>query len=174
MRKKSKPIVALIILVTGLFGLTATAQSPYRTLNGNDSFPLRKTPVYFEVNLLLNPVYVIQTSSKFRLNGHRLPIPKAYRPQFYSTQPWQNAFSSIGEIADQANSLYGSFRLAFLENKSPFLHNIRLVVGATHEKMEADSPSVVDYRYKDGGTELTLMLEKNIVYKLSDRQYNNT
>lgn len=174
MRNKSTLIAALSILVIGLSGPTATAQSPNQTLNGNDTFPLRKTPVYFEVNLLLNPVYVIQVSSKFRLNGHRLPIPQTYRPKFYSTQPWQNAFSSVDEIADQANSLYGSFRLAFLEKKGAFFHNIRLVIGATHEKMEADSGAVVDYRYKDGGTEATVMLEKNIAYKLSDRQYKHT
>jgi hypothetical protein len=179
MRKKSNLAVALFILVTGLYGAATAAQSQLmprdQISNGDSLFPLRKTPVYFEVNLLLNPVYVIQASSKFRLNGHRLPFPKAYRPKFYSTQPWQNAFSSIGEIADQANSLYGSFYLAFLErSKTTFLHNIRLVVGATHEKMEADSPAVVDYRYKDGGTEATVMLEKNIAYKLSNRQYKET
>ena len=175
MRKKSTPIVALCLLVAGLYGIPATAQPLYQAPNGNDTFPLRKTPVYFEVNLLLNPVYIAQISSKYRLNGHRLPFAQAYRPKFYSTQPWQYAFSSVDEIADQANSLYGSFRLAFLErSKNNFVRNIRLVVGATHEKMEADSPAVVDYRYKDGGTEATVMLESNIAWRLSDRQYKYT
>lgn len=179
MRNKSTPIAALFLLVTGLYGIAATAQPhpilPGQTSNDDQPFPLRQTPVYFEVNLLLNPVYVAQVSSKFRLNGHRLPIPQAYRPKFYSTQPWQKAFSSIEEIQDQANSAYASIRLAFLENSSiPFLHHIRLVVGATHEKMQGDSAATVDYRYKDGGTEATVMLEKNITYRLSNRQYQST
>jgi hypothetical protein len=179
MQKKSRLIAPLFILVAGLCGITVTAQPhlilPDQTSNDYQPFPLRQTPAYFEVNLLLNPIYVAQVSSKFRLNGHRLPIPQAYRPKFYSTQPWQNAFSSIGEIADQANSAYGSFYLTFLENSAiPLFHHIRLVVGATHEKMESDSGSVVYYGYKDGGTEATVILEKNIAYRLSNRQYQST
>jgi len=78
---------------------------------------------------------------------------RAYAPRFYSTQPWQKAFSDIGEIADQANSAYGSFYLGFFERSAvPFLHHIRLVVGATHEKIEADS-GAIQYSYRDGGTE---------------------
>jgi hypothetical protein len=179
MRKKSTLIAVVFILVTGLCGITATGQPhpilPDQTSNDYQPFPLRQTPVYFEVNLLLNPVYIAQVSSKFRLNGHRLPIPQAYRPKFYSTQPWQNAFSSVDEIADQANSAYASIYMTFLENSAiPLLHHIRLVVGATHEKMESDSNQVVYYGYKDGGTEATVMLEKNIAYRLSNRQYQST
>ena len=179
MQKKSTPIAALFLLVTGLYGIAATAQPhltlPDQTSNDYQPFPLRQTPVYFEVNLLLNPIYVAQTSSKFRLNGHRLPIPIAYRPKFYSTQPWQKPFSSIEEIQDQANSAYASIYLTFLENSAiPLFHHIRLVVGATHEKMQGDSAAVVEYKYKDGGTEATVMLEKNIAYRLSNRQYQST
>ncbi len=160
------------------FHNTASGQThlvlPDQTSNDYQPFPLRQTPVYFEVNLLLNPVYVAQFSSSFRLNGKPLPIPKAYQPRFYSTQPWQNAFSSVEEIADQANTLYGSFYLTFLENSAiPLLHHIRLVLGATHEKLETDSTAVVNYGYWNGGTEATLMLEKNIAYRLSNRQYQS-
>jgi hypothetical protein len=178
MRKKSTLIAALFLLVAGLCGVSATGQShlilPDQTSNDYQPFPLRQTPFYFELNLLLNPIYVAQFSSHFRLNGHPLFIPKAYRPKFYSTQPWQNAFSSVEEIADQGNSLYGSFYLTFLENSAiPLLHHIRLVVGATHEKMESDS-GVVEYGYRNGATEATFMLEKNIAYRLSNRQYQTT
>jgi hypothetical protein len=64
--------------------------------------------------------------------------------------------------------------LTFLENSAiPLLHHIRLVVGATHEKMESDS-GVVEYGYRNGATEATFMLEKNIAYRLSNRQYQTT
>lgn len=179
MRNKSTPIAILLILTAGLCGVTATGQDhvvlPDQTSNDYQPFPLRQTPFYAEVNLLLNPVYVVQVSSKFRLNGHRLPIPVAYRPKFYSTQPWQKAFSSVEEIQDQANSAYGSIYMTFLENSAiPFLHHIRLVIGATHEKMQGDSSAEVEYGYKNGGTEATVMLEKNVAYRLSNRQYQST
>jgi len=135
------------------------------------TFPPRTSHFYAEVNLLLNPVYVWQFSGRYRLNGHKLAIPKVYAPRFYSTQPWQKAFSDVGEIADQANSAYGSFYLGFFEHSAaPFWHHIRLVVGATHEKLEADS-AAVQYSYRDGGTEATILLEKNMVFNLSARQY---
>lgn len=178
MSRCSRLVVVFIIVVMCACRNTGYGQShlilPDQTSNDYQPFPLRQTPFYFEVNLLLNPVYVAQFSSKFRLNGRPLPIYKAYQPRFYSTQPWQNAFSSVEEIQDQANSLYGSFYLTFLENSAvPIFHHLRLVVGATHEKLQADSSSVVDYRYKDGGTEATVMLEKNVAYRLSNRQYQS-
>jgi hypothetical protein len=180
MRNKSSLIAPLTFLVVTLCELQAVGQPPVHAIepdqlsNDYQPFPLRQTPVYAEVNLLLNPVYVAQFSSHFRLNGHPLNIPVAYRPKFYSTQPWQKAFSSVEEIQDQANSAYASIYLTFLENSAvPFLHHIRLVVGATHEKMQSDSAQV-EYGYHDGGTEATFMLEKNVAYRLSNRQYQTT
>lgn len=126
---------------------------PDQLSNQYQPYPLGQAPVYFEVNLILQPMYVLQRSSRYRLNGEKLKIPRSFEPRFYSTQPFQKAFSSFGETADQANSAYASFYLTFLENSAvPLLHHIRPVAGATHEKMEADSP--VAYRYYDGGTSL--------------------
>ena len=185
MRKKSSLIALLVFLAGGLGVISAAGQvhtiQPDQISDVYQPFPLRQTPFYVEVNSMLNPVYIAQFSSKFRLNGHRLPILKAYRPKFYATQPFQSAFSNLGETADQANSLYGSFYLTFLENSAiPFFHHIRFVFGATHEKMEGDSSQpvntgkMVDYRYYDGGTEATFLLEKNITYRISTRQYQTT
>jgi hypothetical protein len=87
---------------------------PDQLSNDYQPYPLRQTPFYFELNLILQPVYIFQrSSSEYRLNGQPLNIPKSFLPRFYSTQPFQKAFSSIGETADQANSLYGSFYLTF-------------------------------------------------------------
>ena len=185
MRKESSLVAALVFLFAGLCAIPAAGQvhstQPDQISDIYQPFPLRQSPFYVEVNTMLNPVYIFQFSGKFRLDGHRLPIVKAYRPKFYATQPFQSAFSDLGETADQANSLYGSFYLTFLENSAiPFFHHIRFVFGATHEKLEGDSSQVVntskmvDYRYYDGGTEATFLLEKNIAYRLSTRQYQTT
>jgi hypothetical protein len=179
MRKKTVIIALVALFLSTLLGNDAAAQPrlvfPDQTVTQYQPYPLRQTPFYIELNLMLNPLYIAQTSSRFRLNGHRLPIPRAYRPKFYATQPFQSAFSDLGETADQANSIYGSVYLTFMENSAiPFFHHIRFVFGATHEKMEGDSSQLVDYRYFDGGTEATFMLEKNISYRLSTRQYQST
>lgn len=169
-------LLRLFLWLAAILGAIPAAAQVHPTLPDQISdeyqpFPLRQTPVSFELNLILQPVYLWQVSGNYRLNGQKLNIPKAYAPRFYSTQPFQKAFSSIGETADQANSLYASFYLTFLENSAiPFFHHIRLVVGATHEKMEGDT-TAVEYRYYDGGTEATVLLEKNFSYRLSDRQY---
>src|SRR5258708_4263871 len=152
MRKYSK-LITLLGIASWLYTTPAAGQPhpilPDQTSNDYQPFPLRQTPFYFEVNLILNPVYVLQFSGRYRLNGQKLNIPKAYNPRFYSTQPFQKAFSDIGETADQANSAYGSFYLTFLENSAiPLFHHIRLVVRATHEKLAGDS-NTVKYRYSD-------------------------
>jgi len=184
MPSKFNLIGAVIVAVLLVSGKPASGQSvglnPDQLLFDTSSFGLRTTPVYFEVDLLVNPVYIAQTSSSFHVNGHRLDIDKRYRPKFYGTQPFQRAFSSIDEIADQSNAAYASFSIPQFEKSThPFLHNIRFLFGATHEKLETDSNSEinsnqsdsVNYRYFDGGTEATIMLEKNIAIKLSKRQY---
>jgi hypothetical protein len=166
------PLLGVLLLWLSIAAVgQVLPHQPDQLSNDYQPYPLRQTPFCLELNLILQPVYVFQrSSSEYRLNGQPLNIPKSFLPRFYSTQPFQKAFSSIGETADQANSLYGSFYLTFLENSAvPFLHHIRLVVGATHEKLEADSP--VRYGYFDGGTEATFLLEKNIAYRLSIKQY---
>jgi hypothetical protein len=188
MRQRPTFIIPLFTLAAALCVIPAAGQQPPhlilpdQTSNYYQPFPLRQTPVYFEVDLLVNPVYIAQFNSKFRVNGQRLKIFKAYRPKFYGTQPFQKAFSSIGEIADQSNAAYASFYLTFLENSAiPFFHHIRLIAGALHEKLQTDSSNsingdtmnYVNYRYYDGGTEATFMLEKNIAYRLSTRQYQD-
>jgi hypothetical protein len=172
-------MASLFTLVVALSTMTAAGQSPApMPVVANpysDPYSYRETPVYVELNLMLNPVYIAQFSGKFRLDGHRLPILNAYRPKFYATQPFQNAFSDLGETADQANSIYSSWRLPFLDSSHhSFFHHIRFVFGATHEKMEGDSNQTVDYRYYDGGTEATFLLEKNISFNLSKLQYEKT
>lgn len=177
MKKYSRWLASLPGFALWLGAIPAAGQSTpalsERLYEVHQPFPPREIPFYAEVNLLLNPVYVWQFSGRYRLNGHKLDIPKVYAPRFYSTQPWQKAFSDVGEIADQANSAYGSIYLKFLEKSShPFLHHIRLVIGATHEKLEADS-GAVQYSYRDGGTEATIMLEKNVAWRLSTKQYQS-
>jgi hypothetical protein len=179
MQNKSRRIAPLFTLVFALSAMAAAGQAPAPVpmvaQTVKDPFTYSETPFYAELNLMLNPVYIAQFSGKFRLNGHRLPIPKADRPKFYATQPFQNAFSDLGETADQANSIYSSWRLAFLDRSDhSFFHHIRFVFGATHEKMEGDSNQIVDYRYFDGGTEATFLLEKNFSFKLSKHQYETT
>jgi hypothetical protein len=179
MRNKTLHLGPLLIIILWLSLSTVQAIGqvhptlPDQISDQYQPFPLRQTPFSVELNLILQPVYVAQFSSHYRLNGKELNIPKVYNPHFYSTQPFQTPFGSIGETADQANSLYGSFYLTFLEKSAiPLFHHVRFVFGATHEKLESDS-AAVNYRYADGGTEATLMLEKNIAYRLSNRQYQS-
>src|ERR1700760_66647 len=152
-----RKIVALLPTILALYmGIHCHAQDRPAPLNRTPTdsllYPLRKNWISFEVNLILQPVYLFQFGGYYHLNGKKLNIPKSYAPHFYSPRPFQQAFSSIGETADQANSAYASFYLPGFEKSSiPFLHHIRFVFGATHEKLDTDSTKV-GYRYYDGGT----------------------
>src|SRR6266702_4735278 len=113
----------------------------------------------FQWDLLLNPVYITQISSKFKLNGRRLDITPT--PRFYALLPGQNALLG-NTITDEAGCYYLSFRMPLLENSNiGFLHHTRLIVGITHDKLQTGS-SEVYYKYSNGGTEAIIMFDKNI------------
>jgi hypothetical protein len=54
-----------------------------------------------------------------------------------------------------------------LENSNiGLLHHTRLIIGITHDKLQTGSSDVY-YKYSNGGTEATVLLDKNISYNLS-------
>lgn len=131
---------------------------------------LRNQRWWFEVDLLLNPIYISQLSSKYSLNGHRLSVRPG--PRFYGVLPTQIAFSDFGETADQSNAIYFHCGPWFDKSALTFLHNTRFVFGVTHDKLETGSSSIY-YKFPDGGTELTVMLDKNIPDILPDLDFKS-
>lgn len=174
-------VPALSIVLLSSYWNVVTAQAPanapyyseatgYKTVNTEhyDSV-LMNQHWWVELDLLLNPLYVSQFSSQYILNGQRLPAKPV--PHFYALQPTQSLFSSIGEVLDQSNAIYVNFRAPWLErSKWAILHHTYIMVGITHDKLETGSQTVY-YKYNDGGTELTLMLNKNITHRLSDLDF---
>lgn len=110
-------------------------------------------------HLLMNPIYATQITSRYKLNG----VPKNIqpRPKFYALVPGQNAFLGSA-FTDEANNYYASFRMPWFErSRMALLHNVRLIFGFTHDKLQTNSDEEY-YKYGDGGTQVTLMLEKNL------------
>jgi hypothetical protein len=134
-----------------------------------------------EIETLLNPIYIFQHSSSYKLNNEIIPVTPT--PRFYSLQTGQNAFlgsspfsivSDLHQTFDQANSYFGSVKLWFWDSSDCHpLRDLRFVIGVTHDKLQTSS-SAVKYRYDNGGTELTLMLEKCLSKKLSDLDFGST
>ncbi|MES1159571.1 MAG: hypothetical protein ABUM51_02345 [Bacteroidota bacterium] len=125
--------------------------------------------IYGQWDLLMNPIYITQISGKYKLNGKPLNITP--RPQFYSLMPGQNGLLG-STITDEAGCYYFSFRMPWFEKSSiGFLHNTRLIFGFTHDKLQTGSDEVY-YKYTDGGTEATLMLDKNLTPNISALNYN--
>ncbi|HEV2478599.1 MAG TPA: hypothetical protein VGS79_03000 [Puia sp.] len=126
---------------------------------------------FFNWDILMNPIYFSQISGPFRLNG----VAKDYspRPKFYALVPGQNPL--IGSaITDEAGCYYASWRICFFDHlsKKNFFHNMRLITGITHDKLEAPASGTVFYKYTNGGTELTCMLDKNLSPSLTHFNYD--
>jgi len=126
--------------------------------------------VWIEVDAIMNPIYITQFSSHYTLNGRRLDV--GLLPRFYAVTPAQLPFGNLKDIFDQSNAAYANFRMLFLD-RSPFcwFHNTRLVVGVTHDKLQTGSDSI-HYKYDDGGTEFTVMLQKQFFSNLSDLDFS--
>jgi hypothetical protein len=167
-------------LMLGLLITSLTCQFPaegqWRYRLGPQMRPvdLSKDLFTIEGDALLNPIYVFQASSGYRLNNTPYPLTPA--PKFYALQTGQNAFlgstpfsiiSDFNQIGDQANAGYASIRLWFVHDTTSFFYNMRFKAGITHDKMQTNAPNVT-YGYDDGGTELTFLLEKQVFKKLSD------
>jgi hypothetical protein len=175
MQRTLRVIAGLYLLILWTSAQRVAAQPPSfakvpdQTQTLYQPYPLREQPFWFEVNGILNPVYITQFTGKYRLNGHALQISPG--PQFYAVTPSQTPFKNFNETFDQSNSVYVSLYMTFLENSAlTILHHIRLMIGVTHDKLETDS-STIQYKYENGGTELTVMLQKNISYRLSSFDY---
>ena len=126
--------------------------------------------LWIELDAIMNPIYVTQFSTHYKLNGQLLHV--SILPRFYAVTPAQLPFGNLNEILDQSNAAYLNFRMLFLDH-SPisWLHNTRLVIGATHDKLQTGSDSI-HYKYDDGGTEFSVMLEKHFFNSLSDLDFN--
>jgi hypothetical protein len=115
---------------------------------------------WVEVDFLLNPIYIAQFESKYRLNGK--PISLGPSPRFYGTLPSQVPFSDINETADQSNAIYFNFPLPpFMRANSGLFHTMRFVLGVVHDKIQTSSAATF-YKFKEGGTEVAFMLDKNV------------
>jgi hypothetical protein len=143
-----------------------SAESPNYTPPGHR---LDEQFFYGHWDLLMSPIYITQISRTYKLNG--VPLNITPRPQFYSLLPGQNGL--IGStITDEAGCYYFSFRMpAFEKSRISFLHDTRLIIGITHDKLQTGSNEVY-YKYTDGGTELTMMLDKNLTPHISAQNYN--
>src|SRR5580692_1862786 len=168
MQRILQVISGLWILILWTSGQRVVAQPPSfgkvpdQTITAYQPYPLREQPFWFEVNGILNPLYITQFGGRYRLNGHLLQVSP--QPQFYAITPSQKPFQNFNEIFDQSNSAYVSIYMTFLENSALTLFNhVRLMVGVTHDKLETSS-SIVQYKYDNGGTEFTMMLQKNLTY----------
>ncbi|HTR28579.1 MAG TPA: hypothetical protein VMH27_04885 [Puia sp.] len=136
---------------------------------------------WVEIETLLNPIYITQHSSSYRLNHQILPIHPT--PRFYALQTGQNAFlgsspfsilNDLQTTFDQSNSYFGSVKLWFLDSSQcHLLRETRFIVGITHDKLQTSSPEV-KFHYDNGGTELTFLLEKTLSKKLSDLDFGRT
>lgn len=175
MKHRSLHLMLGLLMMVLICQRTAEGQGRYHL--GSAMRPVDSSRDIFTVegDALLNPIYVFQASSGYRLN--KTPYPLTPVPKFYALQTGQNAFlgstpfsiiSDFNQIGDQANAGYVSIRLWFLDHTaSSFFHDMRFKVGITHDKMQTNAPNVT-YGYDDGGTEITFLLEKQVFKKLSD------
>ncbi|HXB34177.1 MAG TPA: hypothetical protein VNV35_12175 [Puia sp.] len=125
--------------------------------------------VYVQWDILMNPIYFTQITGNYRLNGQPQNITP--RPKFYALLPGQSALLGSA-ITDEAGCYYASFRIcAFDHSHLKFFQNMRLIVGATHDKLQTGSNTVY-YKYTNGGTEATALLEKNLSPKITRLNYS--
>jgi hypothetical protein len=136
-------------------------QSPKHTLD--------QQLVYGQWDVLMNPIYITQIYKEaYKLNGQ--PVEAVPKPQFYALVPGQNPLLG-NAITDEAGNYYVSFRICAFDHSSGFFHNMRLILGATHDKLQTGSDTVY-YKYTNGGTEATVMLEKNLLPELTRINYS--
>ena len=162
MKKDKRLYFIFSTLLLLLAGIVVKGQSSKNKLSNQ--------AIWIELDCLVNPIYISQFSGQYKLNGKKLHInPK---PRFYAVQPGQVPFSSFNEILDQSNAGYLNIRLKRLErSRFSLLRNTRLIVGITHHKLQTGSDTV-HYKYDDGGTELTFMLDKNLTEEISKLNFD--
>ena len=104
--------------------MTDSLTPAHKISNKPDSIIYRGQVLWAELDLMLNPIYISQFGSHYKLNGHRLSVNPT--PKFYAVQPGQLPLSNLEEILDQSNAAYLFFRLDYLnKNSSEILHNLR-------------------------------------------------
>ncbi|HMH35133.1 MAG TPA: hypothetical protein VK543_18985 [Puia sp.] len=161
MMKTIYKLSIVFVMTAGCISTDSFGQ-PYPDKYYDDT--LMQHRIWLDLSLMLNPIYSFNLSSKYILNGHKLKNLNP-TPTFYAVQPGKNPFSGLGEIADQANAFYISFRLPKWADSGVF-SKMNLFVGITHDKLQTISSNVI-YHFRDGGTELTLGLDKNITAPFS-------
>jgi hypothetical protein len=179
-----KPTLAILVSTLCLMAMDAQAQRVPLAAPATDRIlaqdlnyippehELHEQLFFFDWDILMNPIYITQISRPYRLDG----VAKDYspRPKFYALLPGQNPL--IGSaITDEAGCYYASWRICFFDHlkKKNFFHNVRLITGITHDKLQAPASGTAFYKYTNGGTELTCMLDKNLSPSLTFRNYKN-
>jgi len=131
------------------------------------------TAITFEHGWIMDPIYNIQGSSNYRLDGKKITNGNGSYlnadTRFYSVLPGtlpNEHFLSF----DQSSSYFFTFRLRKKANASwlrnTFYQSNSLVFGITHDKMQSSNfrtssnSKISQYKFDNGGMEFTLMYRK--------------
>ncbi len=161
-------IVVLLVFCGLLFGIP-------NVCFGKKGHPPRELKVGFEFSAFLDPVYGMQQSSNYRLNGQNTNTPSTLG--FYVTQPGKHILEHFQDLTDEANAYY--FPIIYKTQNFNHKGRWKLILGFTHDKLQTTNPIPVGHTFRlvDGGNEFSSLVSygwdiaANVADEIHD--YNN-